>query len=118
MWLPDNNALTGPIPSEIGLMTSLTLMRLCKLVDHFIRVDSGFCLFHKKLKPNLEAFQFSLFTVLSVHDMGIPAGNGLSGPIPTDIGGLTNLVILNFGKLLYRLAAFPISFKRLISGTD
>jgi hypothetical protein len=30
--LPEYNALTGPIPSEIGLLTSLTNLEFCKLL--------------------------------------------------------------------------------------
>ena len=31
--LLDDNGLTGPIPSEIGMMMALTRLNLCKLID-------------------------------------------------------------------------------------
>jgi hypothetical protein len=42
---PDNNVLlTGPIPTEIGLLPSLSYVTLSKSIDRFSRVDCGFCL--------------------------------------------------------------------------
>jgi hypothetical protein len=43
IWSPDNNGLSGPLPTEIGLLASLEELDFSELLD--IKVVSTPCLF-------------------------------------------------------------------------
>jgi hypothetical protein len=80
----DSNQLTGPIPSELGLLTSLRSLRLRK----FAIVASSEL---DKTIAGISLLQFISSTVVVDY-------NDLTGPIPSAMGGLTSLEDLSLGK--------------------
>jgi hypothetical protein len=97
--IPGNTGLTGSIPSEIGLLTSLTSIIfggrwLAKKVVLTAAIASFVIIL---LKLTWKAYHFR--RLLSNHII-LPAIGNLSGSIPSEIWSMTRLVELNFGKLL------------------
>jgi len=80
--LGDNN-LNGTIPSELGLLTNLEKIFLCK---YGRRVDS--CLVEHGLNPS-SIPNFAFFPLLN--DELILGSNNLSGSIPSELFALPNL---------------------------
>ena len=88
--LIDRNELTGSIPTEVGLLTELTSLELCKRLFSVLLV----C-FETK---HLHSFSASnLFSLIFSHNILIDR-NELTGSIPTEVGSLSNLVQLDLGK--------------------
>jgi len=79
----DNNQLTGSIPSELGLLTNLELIYLCK---YGRRVD--LCWEEHGWNPSSTS-NFAFFPLL--HDALILAYNNLSGAVPSELFALPNL---------------------------
>jgi len=77
------NNLSGSIPSELGLLTNVKVISMCK---YGRRVD--LCLEGHGWNPS-STFTFAFFPLL--HDALILGGNNLSGSIPSELGLLTNL---------------------------
>jgi hypothetical protein len=92
--LPADNDLTGSIPSEIGWMTSLSILYLSKFACFSIRSSSETTLTH------MSRLLLSCVIVLL-------AFNGLSGSIPGEIGNLPGITALYLSKLLEKFATKP-----------
>jgi len=89
----DDNQLSGPIPSELGLLTNVEEIYLCK---YGRRVD--LCLEEHGWNPSSTS-NFAFFSLL--HDALILVYNQLSGPIPSELGLLTNvetIVLCKYGR--------------------
>ena len=82
-YIIDSNYLSGAIPSELGLLTNVEWIILCK---YGRRVD--LCLEEHGLNPS-STFNFAFFPIL--HDALILDGNNLSGPVPSELFALPNL---------------------------
>jgi hypothetical protein len=80
----DDNDLTGPIPSELGLLTTLTTIRLGKFSSCHCFLISFLC--YEYTLICFDAFYFIL------------DDNDLTGPIPVELGLLTTLFGLGLGK--------------------
>jgi len=81
-----DNQLTGSIPSELGLLTNLRWIELCK---YGRRVD--LCLEEHGLYPS-STFNFIAFFPL--HDALILGNNNLSGSVPSELFALPNVNII------------------------
>jgi hypothetical protein len=79
-----DNSLTGTIPTEIGMMTSLTYLAIRKLSSFAFR----------GLRPCWDFLPYTCHFILQISDQ-----NSLTGTIPTEIGMLTSLMLLKIGKL-------------------
>jgi hypothetical protein len=79
-----DNSLTGTIPTEIGMMTSLALL--------FARKLSSFAF--RGLRPCWDFLPYTCHFILQISDQ-----NTLTGTIPSEIGMLTSLTSLKIGKL-------------------
>jgi len=90
LYIIGDNDLSGTIPSVLGLLTNLDLIYLCK---YGRRVD--LCLEEHGWNPS-STFNFAVFPFF--HDALILVDNQLSGPIPSELGLLTNLAGLHFCK--------------------
>ena len=97
------NQLTGSIPSEIGLLTSLKVIYLgkwlnqllcCCLLWFFILVFSP-C-------------HFNVYHVLLSNTLG---GNDLTGSIPSEIEFLTSLETIYIGKWLNRIKYYWVALE-------
>jgi len=86
----DENQLTGSIPSELGLLTNVEKIWLSK---YGCRVD--LCLKEHGWNPSSTS-NFAFFSLL--HDALILVNNQLSGSIPSELGLLTNLELIDLGK--------------------
>jgi len=86
----DLNNLSGSIPSELGRLTNVEYIYLCK---YGRRVD--FCWEEHGWNPSSTS-NFVLFPLL--HDALILVWNNLSGSIPSELGLLTNLEVIELGK--------------------
>ena len=73
--ISDSNSLTSPIPSELGLLTELTFLVLCKSFLSFYFVHLCY--------ENIHSFARMSFFILNE--------NALTGPIPSELGLLTAL---------------------------
>ena len=80
----DYNELTGSIPTEVGLLTELTSLGLCKRLFSVLLV----CF---EIKQIHSFFASNLFSLIFSHIILI-ASNELTGSIPTEVGLLTELV--------------------------
>jgi hypothetical protein len=87
--LPDSNTLTGSIPTEIGLLKSLSELNLGMLIEHGRRVDFG-----------IDVGMLTIIVDFCPCIISEPDSNELIGSIPTEIGLLTSLSKLNLGKLI------------------
>ena len=85
--------LIGSIPTEVGLLTELTSLELCKQLFSVLLVS-----FETK---QIHSFSASnLFSLLLSHIILI-ASNKLTGSIPTEVGLLTELTSLGLCKQLF-----------------
>jgi len=84
------NNLSGTIPSELGLLTNLELINLCK---YSRRVD--LYLEEHGLNPSSTS-NFAFFALL--HDELILDNNQLSGSAPSELGLLTNVWFIDLCK--------------------
>jgi len=82
----DDNQLSGSIPSELGLLTNLRGIGLCKCGR---RVD--LCLEEHGWNPSSTS-NFAFFPLL--HDALILVWNNLSGSIPSELGLWANVEII------------------------
>jgi len=84
------NDLSGTIPTELGLLTNLEVLGLCKYsrrVDLFLE------------EHGLNPFSTSIFAFFSLLDDAlILAENNLNGTIPSELGLLTNLESIRLCK--------------------
>ena len=80
VWMLDLNELTGPIPTELGLLSQLTYLSLCE------------CSVRTMWLWRSCSSDGNFFFVL------IAANNQLAGPIPTDLGLLAELKVLGLSK--------------------
>jgi len=87
-----HNQLSGSIPSELGLLTNVELIVLCK---YGCRVDLW--LEEHGWNPSL-TFNFAFFPLL--HDALILGFNNLSGRVPSELFALPNVLIL-VGKWIW-----------------
>jgi len=88
--ISDRNQLSGSIPSELGLLTNVEEIWLCK---YGRRLD--LCLEEHGWNPSSTS-NFVFFPLL--HDALILAYNNLSGSIPSELRLLTNLEFLMLCK--------------------
>jgi len=84
------NDLSGTIPSELGLLTNVVVIDMCK---YGRRVD--LCLEEHVWNPS-STTNFGFFPLL--HDALILDDNQLSGSIPSELGLLTNVVVIDMCK--------------------
>jgi len=89
------NQLSGSIPSELGLLTNVKQIWLCK---YGRRVN--LCLEEHGCNPS-STFNFAFFPLL--HNALILATNQLSGSIPSELGLLTNLKGIILCKYRHRV---------------
>jgi hypothetical protein len=85
-WILDENALTGPIPSELGLLTDMTLFTLGKSF-----------LVHSTSIAKIRFLHLTASFLISSS-----ADNALTGSVPSELHQLTNSVIY-LGTFLMRL---------------
>jgi hypothetical protein len=78
------NSLTGPIPTELGLLTGLEYLGLGK----FATISSSELDTIRLLASFLQFISSTVVVVI----------NQLTGPIPTELARLTSLRALNLGK--------------------
>jgi hypothetical protein len=94
-----NNNLIGSIPTEIGLLTTITFLGFCKSKDNF-----SFLTKLASNKPHNLVISRSCSILL-------PAQNYLlTGTIPTEIGLLTSLVSIHLCKSIDRFSRFDFGF--------
>jgi len=96
LYIIDANDLSGTIPTELGLLTNLEVINLCK---YGRRVD--LCLEEHGWNPSSTS-NFAFFPLL--HDALILGNNNLSGSIPSELGLLTNvetIVLRKCGRRVY-----------------
>jgi len=89
-YIIDSNDLSRKIPSELGLLTNLERIYLCK---YGRRVD--LCLEEHGWNPS-STFNFAFFPLL--HDALILVDNQLSGSIPSELGLLANVFYIELCK--------------------
>jgi hypothetical protein len=101
---PDYNALNGPVPTEIGLLTSLTNVDFCKLADHKHVPTAAFSCFIivSLLKLTWKSHHFVICGSCAIL---LPDNNALTGSIPSEIGLLTSLASVNLRKFLAAFAS-------------
>ena len=85
-----SNELTGSIPTEVGLLTELTSLGLCKRLFSVLLVCFEIKQIYLSFASNLFSLIFSRITLID--------DNELTGSIPTEVGLLSNLVQLDLGK--------------------
>jgi len=88
-----DNQLSGSIPSELGLLTNVEWIYLCK---YGRRVD--LCWEEHGANPSSTS-NFAFFPLL--HDALILDDNQLSGAVPSELFALPNLVFINVGKWIW-----------------
>jgi len=90
-----DNHLSGSIPSELGLLTNLEGINLCK---YGCRVD--LCLEEHGWNPSSTS-NFVFFSLL--YDALILGGNHLSGSVPSELFAVPNLFFFSFivGKWIW-----------------
>jgi len=89
-FILDDNQLSGSIPTELGLLTNVERIYLCK---YGRRVD--LCLEEHGWNPS-STTNFAFFSLL--HDALILGNNNLNGTIPSELGLLTNVEKITLGK--------------------
>ena len=89
-YIIDGNDLSGAIPSELGLLTNVLSIWLCK---YGRRVD--LCWEEHGWNPSSTS-NFAFFSLL--HDALILAWNNLNGSIPSELGLLSNVLWLDLCK--------------------
>jgi len=87
------NDLSGTIPSELGLLTNVEVIHLCK---YGRRVD--LCLEEHGWNPSSTSI-FAFFSLLL--DALILADNNLSGAVPSELFALPNLNGIFVGKWIW-----------------
>jgi hypothetical protein len=130
LQISDQNSLTGTMPTEIGMMTSLREIHICKLSSFafrvgFARVGSSWSA-HQSFSGWLVVLTSFLFHRLTCHFiLQISGSNSLTGTIPTEIGMMTSLVLFDickFSSFAFRwrrpcwvfLGRIPILFKLVV----
>jgi len=89
-FILDVNELTGSIPSELGFLTNVKWMQLCK---YGCRVD----MFGGTWFESVLNIQFCVFFPF-FHDALILDNNQLSGSIPSELGSLTKVQRIDLSK--------------------
>jgi hypothetical protein len=103
--LSDSNSLTGTIPTEIGSMTSLVSLYVCKLSSVAFHGHRPCWVFLERIPIIFElvgcAHNVSVRSpyLLVTLFFEISDSNSLTGTIPTEIGMMTSLVNLWISKL-------------------
>ena len=95
----DSNQLSGIIPSELGLLENLAILRLGKIfLKHNAQLDFSMAASY--------CFQPAFFCYMStdhlsslVFSSSNQDSNQLSGIIPSELGLLKNLLILDLGEI-------------------
>jgi hypothetical protein len=99
LQISDQNSLTGTMPTEIGMMASLTLFKLCKLSSIAFR----------GLRACWDFLPYTCHFILQ-----ISVGNSLTGTLPTEIGMMNSLTELSIRKL----SSFVVRGIRPCAGTS
>ena len=99
----DENELTGPISTEIGLLTELTWLRLGKQVFSVV-------LFCFETKPT-NSMLLTLPSVFFCHKIVID-DNEFVGSVPTEVGLLTKLEVLTLDGNKFE-GSIPSAFNSL-----
>ena len=83
--------MTGPIPTELGLLGQLLRLDFCKC--SVLTYRSGHWSCHNVMLSHV------IFSFIRYLNVFLIVSNDLAGPIPTELGLLSETTALVFGKL-------------------
>jgi hypothetical protein len=101
--ISDGNSLTGTLPTEIGMMTSLMFLSLCKYSSFEFLGHRPCWVFLERIPIIFKlvgcADNYSVRSPYTCHFiLQISGSNSLTGTIPTEIGMMTSLTYLSLRK--------------------